>query len=165
MNEPQISLTGNVAFDPVVRYTPNGVAVVDLRVGSTGRMKSGEEWKDRETLWFDVSCWKQLAENVGSSIKKGDGVTVSGRLTQRTWTREDGTKSVNLEIDATAVGVDLARCPARVQRPVRPGGSADAFPERWADRTTGEIVPTPETDFGPLVPFTDAGFDEDEHAA
>src|SRR4051794_35756030 len=88
VNEPQIHLTGNLAFDPKLRYTPNGTAVVDLRVATTPRRKVGEEWVDGETLWFDVSVWKQFAENVAQSLHKGDRVTVSGRLAQSTFIRE-----------------------------------------------------------------------------
>jgi single-strand DNA-binding protein len=142
VNEPQIHLTGNLAFDPEVRYTPTGVAVVDLRVASTRRYKIGEDWHDGETLWFDVACWKQLAENVAGSLHKGDKVTVAGRLTQRTWTREDGTASVKLVVDATAVGIELSRFPVRVLKPARDGSAAEAFPERWADPVA--VVPVVE---------------------
>ena len=165
MNEPQIHLTGNLAFDPEVRYTPNGVPVVDLRVASTRRYKLGEDWHDGETLWFDVACWKQLAENVSGSLHKGDKVTVAGRLVQKSWTREDGTTSVKLVVDASAVGVDLSRFPVRVEKPVRAGGAADALSDRWADKTTGDAVAAPVGDPGPLVPFTDEDLDDAEQAA
>ncbi len=166
MHEPQISLTGNLAFDPDVRFTSNGVAVADLRIASTRRYKLGEAWVDGETLWFDVACWKQLAENVGSSLKKGDKVTVAGRLVQKTWTREDGTSSVKLVIDASTVGVDLSRFPVRVEKPVRVGGAADALSDRWLDKSSGEIVAAPEGDPGPLVPFhDDEDLDVEERAA
>ena len=143
MQEPQISFTGNIGFDPVVRYTPNGVAVVDLRVGTTRRVQVGEQWQDGETLWFDVSCWKQLAENVSTSLKKGDRVTVNGRLLQKSWTREDGSVSTRLVVDATFVGADLGRHPVKVVRPVRDGSSAEVLPHRWVDTTTGELDAAP----------------------
>lgn len=165
MNEPQISLSGNLAFDPDVRYTPNGVAVVDLRVATSRRFKVGEEWKDGETLWFDVVCWRQLAEHVGTSLKKGDKVTVAGRLLQRSWTREDGTVSTKLAIDASTVGVDLNRCPVKVTRPVRDGSLVDVLPERWADSATGELVGAPLGDPGPFVPLTDEDLEASEEAA
>jgi single-strand DNA-binding protein len=143
VHEPQISLTGNLAFDPEVRFTPNGVPVTDLRVATTRRFKVGEEWQDGETLWFDVACWNKLAENAGTSLKKGDKVTVTGRLLQKTWTRDDGTSSVKLVIDASTVGVDLGRFPVKVEKPIRVGGAADALADEhdaWVDRTTGEMV-------------------------
>ncbi len=163
MNEPQIQLTGNLAFDPEVRITPNGVPVVDLRVATTRRFKVGEEWQDGETLWFDVACWKQLAENVGTSLKKGDRVTVAGRLLQKSWTREDGSTSVKLVIDASAVGADLSRFPLKVMRPVRDGSIADLLPELWANKATGEVVTA--GDPGPLVPLTDEDLAAAEEAA
>jgi single-strand DNA-binding protein len=151
VNEPQIHLTGNLAFDPNLRTTPNGVSVLDLRVASTQRRKVGEEWQDGETLWFDVACWKQLAENASTSLHKGDRVTVSGRLAQKSWTKEDGTTGVKLVIDATAVGVDLSRYPVTVAKPVRESAAEGAF--GWAHMGTGEIVDAPTGDPGPLVPF------------
>lgn len=163
MHEPQIHLTGNLAFDPEVRYTPNGVAVVDLRVATTRRFKMGEEWKDGETLWFDVACWKQLAENVGASLKKGDKVTVAGRLLQKSWTREDGTVSTKLVIDASAVGADLNRFPVKVTRPVRDGSIAEALPERWVNSDTGVLAEV--GDPGPLAPLTDEDLEAAEEAA
>lgn len=165
MNEPQIQLTGNLAFDPDVRYTPNGVPVVDLRVGTTRRYKVGEEWRDGETLWFDVACWKQLAENAGGSLKKGDKVTVSGRLVQKTWTREDGSSSVKLVIDAATVGVDLSRFPVRVEKPIRTGGAADALSDKWTDSLPGAVAEAAVGDPGPLVPFRDDDVDLEEQAA
>lgn len=146
MNEPHISLTGNLAFDPVVRITPNGVPVLDLRVASTRRTKVGEDWEDGETVWFDVVCWKSLAENAGSSLHKGDRVTVEGRLTQKTWVREDGTSSSKLVIDARHLGIDLSRYPVRVLRPVLESSGANAFADKYFDDETGEVSPgaTPE---------------------
>ena len=163
MNEPQIHLSGNLAFDPTLRFTPNGVAVLDLRVGSTQRRKVGEQWQDGETLWFDVTCWKQVAENAAASLKKGDKVTVTGRLAQSSWTREDGTTSSKLVVDATAVGVDLARFPVTVNKPVRESAGEATF--GWAHPQTGEVMPVPIGDSGPLVPFDQEEREAEEVAA
>ncbi|MCW2501519.1 MAG: single-strand binding protein, partial [Frankiales bacterium] len=155
MHEPLISLTGNLAFDPTLRYTPNGVAVVDLRVASTQRRKAGEDWEDGETLWFDVACWKQLAENANASLHKGDRVTVTGRLAQKSWTREDGSTSVRLVVDATALGIDLTRHRITVVKPVRESAAEATFPDRWADTGGGPAGPPALGDAGPLVPVSD----------
>jgi single-strand DNA-binding protein len=127
VNEPQITLTGNLAFDPKLRFTANGNSVVDLRIATTPRKKVGEDWVDGETLWFDVSVWKQFAENVAESLHKGDRVTVSGRLAQSTFTREDGTAKVKLGVEAAVVGVDLSRYPVRVIKPARDNAAEAAF--------------------------------------
>jgi single-strand DNA-binding protein len=130
VNNPQISLTGNLAFDPKLRITANGSSVVDLRIATTPRKKVGEEWVDGETLWFDVSVWKQFAENIAQSLHKGDRVTVSGRLAQSTFIREDGTSKTKLAVEGAVVGVDLSRYPITVNKPVRENAAEDAF--GWA---------------------------------
>jgi single-strand DNA-binding protein len=138
VNEPHITLTGNLAYDPKLRTTPNGVFVLNLRVAATPRVKKADDWVDGETLWFDVVCWKQLAENAANSLHKGDPVTVEGRMYQRTWNREDGTEAVTFTIDATHVGVDLGRYQATVIRPVR-SNPEDVLDDKSFDHTTGEV--------------------------
>lgn len=165
MYEPTIALGGYLGGDPELRYTPNGVAVCDIRVATTPRRQVGDEWQDRETLWFKVACWKQLGENVAASFKKGDRVVVQGKLLQETYERRDGTTGVNLVVDATLVGADVRRCPVELKRPVRAGSSADLMPERWLDRATGEIVTAPVGDPGPLVPFHEDADDLEEAVA
>jgi single-strand DNA-binding protein len=127
VNNPQISLTGNLAFDPKIRFTPNGNPVVDLRIATTPRKKVGEDWVDGETLWFDVSVWKQFAENIAASLHKGDRVTVSGRLAQSTYIRDDGTAKVSLAVEGAVVGVDLSRYPITVNKPARSNAAEEAF--------------------------------------
>ena len=122
MNEPHISFTGNVAFEPKARVTPNGAHVLDLRVATTPRIRKGEEWEDGGTIWYDVVCWNRLADNVALSVSKGDSIAVSGRLYNRVWDRADPetgevTKMDKLTVDATFIGLDLARWPAAVVRP------------------------------------------------
>jgi single-strand DNA-binding protein len=159
--EPTISLGGHLGGDPELRYTPNGVAVCDLRVATTPRRPVGDAWEDKETLWFKVSCWKQLAENVAESFKKGDRVVISGRLLQQSYTRNDGTAGTSLVVEATGVGADVSRFPVEIKRAVRPGSSAELLPDKWVDRATGEIVSAPVGDPGSLVPLED----EEEVAA
>jgi single-strand DNA-binding protein len=63
---------------------------------------------DGDPNYLTVTCWGALAENVESSIKKGDPVVVSGKLKIRQW--QDGEKSgTAVEVEAAAVGADLAR--------------------------------------------------------
>ena len=156
MFEPSIALVGNLGGDPELRYTPNGVAVCDIRLATTPSVKLGEEWQDKETIWFKVACWRELGEHVAQSFKKGDRVIVQGKLLQETYERRDGSMGLNLVVDAALVGADVRRCPVQVKRPVRAGSSAELMPEKWLDQSTGEIVTGPPLDAaGPLVPFSE----------
>lgn len=156
MYEPTISFGGHLGGDPELRFTPNGVAVCDLRVATTPRRPVGDEWEDKETLWFKVSCWKQLAENVAGSFKKGDRVVINGRLLQQSYTRNDGTTGTSLLVEATGVGADVSRFPVEIKRTVREGSSAEVLADKWLDRSTGEVITAPPLgDAGPLVPFSE----------
>ena len=143
MNEPTISLTGNVAADPRLRSTATGAHVLDLRVATTPRIRKGDEWEDGSTIWYDVVCWNRLADNVAHSVKKGDSVVVTGRLHVRVWDRPDPltgevTPVEKLTVDATHLGLDLGRWPAEVQRPARP---EDAVSERRPPLAAAEELP------------------------
>ncbi len=111
MHEPLVTLVGNVAAPPRLRTTPAGVAVADFRVAATPRHldRATGAWSDGETLWFGVTTWRGLAEHSAASLRKGDRVVVTGRLTTRTYAVEGGERRTALEVDAATVGFDLAR--------------------------------------------------------
>jgi single-strand DNA-binding protein len=81
-----------------------------------------------ETNWYTVTAFRQLAQNVGSSVQKGDRVVVTGRLKIRKW--ESGQREgMVVEIDAEAIGHDLAWGTStftRIARPPRAVESASA---------------------------------------
>ena len=119
MHEPLITVTGNVAVVPALRELGSGTRVASFRLAHTPRRqdKATGEWSDGTTLWFGVTCWRSLAEHSAQSLKPGDRVVVSGRLSARTWTTTDGEERSGLEIDAASVGFDLTRTAAAVVRP------------------------------------------------
>ena len=121
MNEPDLTLAGNVAAVPTLRMAA-GVPVTSFRVGVTPRRrdKGGETWSDGETIWFSVTAWRSLAEHCAVSLAKGDKVLVRGRLTQRSWTADDGSERSSLEIEAVSVGLDLSRSSALSTRRTAP---------------------------------------------
>ncbi len=71
------------------------------RAGSIAR---AGEWKDGDTLFTSVTCWRALAENVHLSLRKGNSVIVIGRLSVRPYETRDGEKRQSVDIDAMAVG-------------------------------------------------------------
>lgn len=145
MHEPTITVVGNVGRPPKQRTLAGGTVVADFRVASTPRRfdKIAQSWSDGETIWFGVTCWRALAEHASVSLKKGDRVIVTGRLLAKSWHAPDGAERTGFEIDATSVGLDLARGPAVQQRVERTSTSEDddGWTAREApDPTTGESV-------------------------
>jgi single-strand DNA-binding protein len=125
-----ITLQGNLVADPVHRSTASGASVVGIRIASSGRRfdKPSGEFKDSDPLFIGVSCWRGLGANVLSSLRKGDSVIVMGRLLYRTYDDKQGNKRSVHEVDAIAVGPDLARCPADLRRPERPAERVGSEP-------------------------------------
>ena len=107
MND-SITIRGFVATDIKSSTTPGGVATASFRLGSTGRRfdRAANAWVDGNTNWFTVQGYRQLAGNMGCSIKKGQPVIVVGRLKIRSWESE-GRVHHAVDIDADAVGHDL----------------------------------------------------------
>lgn len=104
--EAQISFTGTAGDAAQLRFTPAGAAVANLSVAVTARVKDGDTWKDSDTAWYRVTVWRDFAERVGESVRKGDRVTVVGRLTPREY-EKDGAKRMSLDVDAESVALDL----------------------------------------------------------
>lgn len=128
MNEPTITMIGNLADDPELRFTPSGVAVAKFRMAMTPRDKAagGTEWKDGEPLWMSVTCWRSLGENVAESLIRGMRVVVHGRLKSRTYETTAGEKRTVTELEAEAVGPELTWATAKVQRKSRSDGEGSS---------------------------------------
>ena len=103
-----ITVRGFVASEIRSSTTPGGVATASFRLGSTDRRydRASSTWVDGNTNWFTVQGYRQLAGNMGCSIKKGQRVIIVGRLKMRSW-EKDGRIYHVAEIDAESVGHDL----------------------------------------------------------
>ncbi len=143
MHEIYTTVTGNVASRPRVAVTKAGHAVTSFRLASTARRydRAKAEWTDGPTAWFSVSCWRALADHVGSSLSLGDPVIVHGKLQVRDYTRGDGTSGTSLDLDAQTIGHDLNRGTSmfnRVQRqgenPSRPNPEPYRDPQQPTDQ-------------------------------
>jgi single-strand DNA-binding protein len=118
------TMSGNLTRDPEIRYTREGQpnASFGIAVNRRWQPRGSEEWEE-STSFFDVVCWRDLAENVALSLVKGSRVVVTGRLEQRTWENEDGDKRSKIELVADDVGASLRFATAEVTRTERRLGS------------------------------------------
>jgi single-strand DNA-binding protein len=125
----QITLRGFVTAEPKFRQTAaTATPFTEIRVGSTPSRLNREtgEWQELPTTYYRVKCWRRLAINTSSSLKKGDMVVVRGRFTIRTWTDSQQRLRETVEIEADSVGHDLAYGWSHFLRgtQVRPGDRA-----------------------------------------
>jgi single-strand DNA-binding protein len=122
-NGNTVEIVGNLTRDPELRFTPSGqqVATFGVAVNRRWRNQQTNDWEE-QVSFFDVVCWRELAENVCESLTKGTRVMVSGRLDQRSWTTDNGEKRSKIEIVADEVGPSLRWATAEVTRIERRGG-------------------------------------------
>ena len=115
------TITGNLTREPEIRYTKEGQATTQLGVAVNRRWqdKVSGEWQEA-TSFFDVVCWRDLAENVALSLSKGMRVVVTGRIEQRSWDTDDGEHRSKVEIVADEIGPSLRFATADVRRTLRP---------------------------------------------
>lgn len=118
MSDLTVTVVGNVATEPTLRMTKGGVRVASFRVGCTRRQfdKQLNGWRDADRVFWSVSCWRNVAENVMDSLKVGDPVVIFGRFRENTYEGKDGVRRTNNEIVALSMGHDLSRGVSRFTR-------------------------------------------------
>ncbi|RFA12135.1 single-stranded DNA-binding protein [Subtercola boreus] len=144
--ETHITVVGNITGDPELRYTQNGLAVVNFTVASTPKVfdRASGAFKDGEGLFLRCSAWREFAEHIAGSLTKGTRVIAVGNLKQRTFETKEGEKRTSIELEIESIGPDLRWATAQVTRAVNGGtargaGSAPSSngAEPWAASAPG----------------------------
>ncbi|GAA1045769.1 MULTISPECIES: single-stranded DNA-binding protein [Rothia] len=120
-----ITVVGNLTGDPELRFTPNGAAVANFTIASTPRNfdRASGEWKEGETLFLRASVWREAAENVAETLRKGMRVIAQGRLKSRSYETKEGERRTSMELEIEEIGPSLRFASASVNRNQRSGGN------------------------------------------
>jgi single-strand DNA-binding protein len=116
MADTHVTLVGNLTDDPEVRFTPAGTQVGSFRLAVTPRVREGDQWKNGETSYFTVTCWRDLAAHAAESLGKGDRALVVGRLKTRAWETPEGERRSVVEVEADEIGPSLRWATAKPER-------------------------------------------------
>jgi single-strand DNA-binding protein len=99
-----VYLVGTLTQDPEMRYTPGGLAVLELNLGGNDHIND-DTGNMREIAWYHrVKLLGKSAEFWGDSLKAGTALFVEGKLEYRAW-EQDGQKKSSLDIKADRVEV------------------------------------------------------------
>ncbi|PYY34516.1 single-stranded DNA-binding protein [Curtobacterium sp. MCJR17_055] len=158
-----ITVCGIIATEPRHLVTETGVAITSMRLASPSRRwdRRTSSWVNGPTNWYTVTAFRSLAANVHKSVKKGDRIVVTGRVRIRNWER-DGRGGTSVEIDADALGHDLAWGISNWIRVPRHVGDVQTTtaPGPDVDPRTGEVGPDdPDADLhddGPVAHATES---------
>ena len=97
----QTIIIGRTTKEPEIRQTQSGISVATFTIACDRNFKNAQG--EKETDFFNIVCWRGLAETVGRYLGKGRLVAVSGRLQNRSYEAKDGTKRYITEIVASEV--------------------------------------------------------------
>lgn len=96
-----VCLMGRLTYEPELRMTPSGVAVISFQVAcDRNYQKSGEE---RKADFIDVTAWRQTAEFVSRYFHKGSMIAVQGSIQTENYTDKDGNKRKQVQVVADQV--------------------------------------------------------------
>lgn len=119
MFETHLTVAGKVLTELTRHTFPSGGEKMSFRLGARERRfdRDRQEWGDGDQVVLTVNCWRRVAEGVRLSLAKGDNVVVMGRYFVREYTAPNGERRISNELDARAIGPDLAWCSVVVERP------------------------------------------------
>jgi single-strand DNA-binding protein len=116
-----VTVVGNVTRDPELRFSNSGMAVARMGIAVNKRGRDQEE----KTSFFDVVCFREMAENISESLQRGSRVIVTGELSYSTWETDQGDKRSKVEILADDIGPSMRWATAEVTKNERRDGGGD----------------------------------------
>ncbi len=99
----RVLLIGNLTKDPELRYTPNGMAVTNLRLAINRKFKDRNGEFKEDTCFITVTAWDKQAEICNQYLQKGRAVFVEGILQSRSWETPDGQKRSTIDVRAERI--------------------------------------------------------------
>ena len=144
----KITLMGNLARDPEVRYGNGGTATARfaVAVNRVWKDKSGET--KEEVDYLPVTVWGSMAENCERYLSKGSPVFVEGRIQIRKYEAKDGSTKWSTDVVASQVIFlgngkkdDSSEPPSRTRSEKSSGGFPKAEDEEFDPHAPDEDIP------------------------
>lgn len=103
-NINSVTVSGNLTADPEIKMTgaDGDFAIVNLRLANNRTKKVGDEYVE-EASFFDVTVFGKFAELIDRKLRKGDPLTVLGRLEQQRWETPEGDKRSKVVVIANEI--------------------------------------------------------------
>ena len=117
MNE--ITIHGNLTAEPVTRTGPSGkpFTTFDVAVNRSFYAPDRGARVDLPAVYFHVIAFKTLGENAAASLRKGTTVTVTGHLTDASYTPQGSDQPVRRQrLEAQDIAVSLRFATAAVTK-------------------------------------------------
>lgn len=104
-----VALVGYVGADPTVNAGRNGHEITTFSLAITEKFKNKDGSMIERTDWHKIVCFGYTAKYVSDYIRKGDLVSVEGKLKNNNYTDKNGTKHYETQVHSISGGVNLLR--------------------------------------------------------
>ena len=94
----KVILLGNVGKDVETKTFDDGNSTAQFTLATNERYKDRDGNAQERVTWHNIVTWGKLADIVTKYVKKGDKLYLEGKITQRSWDKQDGTKGYITEI-------------------------------------------------------------------
>lgn len=94
----KVQLIGRVGNAPEVIQLESGKKLVKFTMATNDSYKNAKGDKVEDTQWHNLIVWNKTAEVVEQYVKKGDELTIEGKLTNRSYDDKEGNKRYISEI-------------------------------------------------------------------
>jgi len=93
-------LIGNIGKDPEIRVSPTtGSKQVSFSLATSRRYRDNNGEQKEDTQWHNIVGWGKIADVIEQlQVRKGTTLYVEGRLTNRSWTDQQGAKRYVTEV-------------------------------------------------------------------
>ncbi len=145
MNLNKVFIIGNLTRDPELRTLPSGGSVTSFGVATNRVWKNQQGEKQEDVQFHNIVVFGKQADIVAQYLKKGSSILVEGRIQNRSWEAQDGTKRNRSEIVAE-----------RIQFGPKRTGSAEPAPVSEASKKPEELdtIQYPDEEINPEeIPF------------
>ena len=137
-----ITIIGNIASEPEIRFTPTGKAVANFSIAENHRIKQADgTWSDGDSTFWRCQIWDQAAENLVESLTKGTRVIAHGEVKQRSFETKEGEKRSVIEVTVQEIGPSIRWATTRVERRAGNGAAKKPADDPWSVSNTTEEAP------------------------
>lgn len=134
-----VTLIGNLAKDPELRFTPSGEAVANFTVAVSKRVRDAAgTWTEGPPSYVRCSIWRQQAEHLVESLTKGNRVIVVGEMRQRDYEDRSGEKRSVWECEAQEVSASLRFATVKATRATKNAPQQAQNDDPWASNQGAE---------------------------
>ena len=97
----KVILIGRLGQDPELKEFTNG-NMAKFSIATSEKWKDSDGNAKEKTEWHNIVVWGKTAEFAGEWLKKGQLVSIEGKLQTRSW-EQDGVKKYMTEIVADTI--------------------------------------------------------------